>query len=231
MDNKNLGQIEMNYIDDDPLKIKQQLRWFKDHFQGIGCENLSIVNTIIKRIIFIKVSTAKSDRFMNSVIYDALCCLNNIKVNHTRYFYFSYRSLIENVARCCLEKSADDETRITPLFQALRDKLSYHQVYSQDIYSDFMKEYSDACGYIHNNQASGLNVMLSYSKIMEPEPLTSNEIKSLLNQLLSLLENSIRALSLCRKEDMLRNIGRNHLFIPELLPKTISCVFVPNLSQ
>lgn len=221
----------MNFIDEDPLKIKHQLKWFKEHFQVFGNENLSIINTIIKRIIFIKASTAEKDRFMNSVIYDALCCLNNIKANHTRYFYFSYRSLIENVARCCLEKSADDETRIIPLFQALSNKLSNQEIYSQDIYSDFMKEYSEACGYIHNNQASGLNVMLSYSKIMKPEPLTLDKIKSLLNQLLSLLENSIRALSLCRKEDMLKNIGRNHLFIPELLPKTISRIFVSNLCQ
>lgn len=216
----------MNIIDNDPLKINLQLSWFKKHFKYMGEDNLKLINTIIKRLIFIKVGSSTSERFMNSIVYDALCSLNDIKNNRKRHFYFSYRSLIENLARSCLNKENDDETRITPLFQELQSLLNIQELYSQDIYSDLMNGYSMACGYVHNNQSSGIDIMLSYSQIDSTKQLEEQEIRKLLQQLLSLLNNSIRSLSLSRKESILRNFGRNFIFIEDLLSRTLAKPFI-----
>lgn len=216
----------MNIIDNDPLKISEQLNWFKIHFKTFEKESLDLVNTIIKRLIFLKVGTNNSERFMNSIIYDALSCLCEVHNSKERYFYFSYRSLIENLVRSSLNKSNDDETRITPLFKEFQSSISNQTLYTQDIYSDLMKEYSFACGYIHNNQSSGLNIMLGYQQMVSTKTLEKNKIKNMLECLLATLENGIRVLSLTRREDILKNFGRNFYFISKLLPKTLANPFI-----
>ena len=113
----------MDIIDKDPLKIKYQLNWFKTHLSEFNESELLLINPIVKRIIFLKVGADTSQRFMNSVIYDALCCINEIHQNKKRQFYFSYRSLIENLARACLSKENDDKTGILKLFSEFQNAL------------------------------------------------------------------------------------------------------------
>ena len=228
----------MDIIDKDPLKIKYQLNWFKTHLSEFNESELLLINPIVKRIIFLKVGADTSQRFMNSVIYDALCCINEIHQNKKRQFYFSYRSLIENLARACLSKENDDKTGILKLVSEFQNALKLKstkkdastgddvKIYKQDIYSDLMNGYSQACGYVHNNQSAGIDVMQSYTQIINNKPLSNQERKELLKKLLALLESCTRALSLLKKEAILRNFGRNFYFIEELLPESIASVYL-----
>lgn len=223
----------MDIIDKDPLKITYQLNWFKNNLSEFNESELSLINSIVKRIIFLKVGADTSQRFMNSIIYDALCCINEIHQNKKRQFYFSYRSLIENLARACLSKENDDKTGILKLFSELQKELEVNstkkdvKIYKKDIYSDLMNGYSQACGYVHNNQSAGINVMQSYTQIVNNKPLSNQEREELLKKLLALLESCTRALSLLKKEAILINFGRNFYFIKELLPKSIADVYLP----
>ena len=89
-----------------------------------------------------------------------------------------------------------------------------------------MNGYSQACGYVHNNQSAGIDVMQSYTQIINNKPLSNQERKELLKKLLALLESCTRALSLLKKEAILRNFGRNFYFIEELLPESIASVYL-----
>ncbi len=219
----------MSSYDEDPFDIKEQLEYFSNFFTVFNAQAMNLVKPIVKKIIFLKIFAARTttnSRYRHSLVYDALSALHCIYCNQERYFYFSNRSFIENLARVCQNISDNNIISITKTLQGLQTILDKQNVFSQDLFSDLRTRYSQYCSFVHNNIESGINVRLNFTGIAEPDKFTPKEIENNLKQLDKLLEIAVSSLYITHKREITSKFGIAFEEIRKMLPPKLSNLYL-----
>lgn len=174
-------------LDVDPFGVEAVLSSFKNEISYLKREDLkNNIIGVVKRIIFLdlilKDSGEYPKRYSQSMIYDSLNAILSIINGNERYFYFDFRSLIENSIRSFLLLNDKDRTGINEMFENFK-KLEIGN------YQLIVNYYSRSCDYVHNNARASLPITNSFTELknnISNEDLMvkrSTELLSLLSEI------------------------------------------------
>lgn len=153
--------MSTHILRNDPYSLQEQEKRFKEEFKELSEADFTDLCYFIHKIMLLKIITQddqlKSNRFLQGMIYDALFALKELK-NNERYFYFNIRSLIENLMRFVVRLPNDSSLGVTRLEKSFREySLVHHERLSLI--------YGESCNFVHNNQASGLDLEINYQEV------------------------------------------------------------------
>lgn len=154
----------------DPFGVEKVLASFSEEISFIRREDLkNNIIGVIRKIIFLDLLLKESGeypkRYSQSMIYDALNAIISIINGKERYFYFDFRSLIENSVRSFLLLEDHDKTGINALLERFKEL----EIGNYQLVTNY---YSRSCDYVHNNIKANLPITNSFTELKN---ITSNE--------------------------------------------------------
>ncbi|WP_240259638.1 hypothetical protein [Clostridium perfringens] len=182
--------------------------------------NKSKLTNIIKLIIFNKKIfndlENENKYYIKCMIYNLLMILNSLKNNSILYFYYCYRSYIENYFRVMLYLKDDDVTGVNNLINQFTEK--YNQDERMVEITTFIKgEYGKACDFVHSNRKADLPIYEYYKDILDSNELSNKKIEKLISQLKSLLRYTTELLIMTRYEDIYSSFYRKKVDLKFLI--------------
>ena len=115
---------------------------------------------IVKKIIFFKMLTGSTSQnlsiFFSRLISDLYCILDCLEKEQNRYYFFNYRSLIENYLRLLMNVTVEENHVTQDVFLKFKKKftsefISSDLILTEDEYSLIRSEYKESCQYVHGS--------------------------------------------------------------------------------
>lgn len=117
--------MTLNIISGKELRLlKSTVNTFINSLDGIENENIIF---IVKKIIFFKILTDPTSEniniFFSRLISDLYCMLDCITKGEIRYYFFNYRSFIENYLRLLMNVTVEENYITQDVFLQFKKKI------------------------------------------------------------------------------------------------------------